>query len=270
MTECDFCGEEFDSEEELHIHWGEEHGDELNSHQEEKVKKAERKQEENKKKKMARRKKLGGQILAGTAALIVIGLLGTQYIQNSGGGTSEPTDISIENEPVIGDENASVTIVEFGDYQCPACNQFEQQIYPQIKEDYIETGKAKMVWKDYPLTAIHDWAQPAAETMQCVYQEGGNEAFWNVKETVFRKQGQLSLNNVREEIKSYAEEENVSDEALQSCQNPGAEVNRDKSQGRSSGVTGTPTVFVNGEKVQNSMNYGAIKAKIEQELQQDE
>lgn len=265
MTECSFCGEEFDNKTDLHIHWGEQHEDELNSHKEEKVKKAERKKEERKQKKNAERKRMAGMGLAGLGALIVIALLGSQLINTGSGSTA---DLSIEGEPVKGNPDANITVVEFGDFQCPYCGQFDQSVYPRLVDNYVETGQVKIVWKDYPLTEIgHDWAQPAAEAMECVYREGGNEAFWNVKTKVFDNQDQINLGNAQSKIKSYAAEENVSSEAVQSCldtQNPGEEVNRDKSQGKSAGVTGTPTVFVNGKEVE--ARYSSIKAAIEQQL----
>ena len=266
MVECNFCGDEFGDKIDLHIHWGEEHEDELNSHQEEKVKKAKREKEEQKEKKNAERKQMAGMALAGVGALVVVGLLATQLIGTNGSGAS--ADLSLEGEPIKGNPDANVTIVEFGDFQCPYCAQFSDQTYPRIVDNYIETGQAKIVWKDYPLTEIgHDWAQPASEALECVYREGGDEAFWNIKPKVFGNQDSLSAGNVQSEIKSYAEEENVSSEAVQACldtQNPGEEVSNDKAEGKSAGVTGTPTVFVNGEEVE--ARYSSIKAAIEQQL----
>jgi len=267
MVECNFCDKEFDNKTDLHVHWGEKHEDELNSHQKDKVKKAERKKSEQKEQKNAKRKKMAGMGLAGAGALVVIVLLGSQLV-NMNSGPSNSAEISIEDEPMIGNPDANITIVEFGDFQCPACNKFERQTYPQIVDNYIESGQVNMVWKDYPLTEIgHDWARPAAMTMECVYREGGDEAFWDVKEQVFANQGLLNTGNVQSEIISYAAEENVSEEAVQSCldnDNPGQEVDRDKSEGRSSGVSGTPTVFVNGQEI--NAEYSSIRAAIEQQL----
>lgn len=265
MTECSFCEEEFDNKIDLHIHWGEEHEDELNSHQKEKVKKAKRKKSEQKEKKNAERKKMAGMGLAGLGALALIAVLGLQVVNS---GPSNTAELSTEGEPMIGNPDANITVVEFGDFQCPYCGQFDQTTYPQLKNNYIDTGQVKMVWKDYPLTEIgHDWAQPAAEAMECVYREGGDEAFWDVKSTLFDNQDLIDSSNVQSEIKNYASEENVSTEAVQSCldnQNPGEEVNADKAGGESSGVSGTPTVFVNGEEVE--AQYSSISAAIEQQL----
>lgn len=267
MVECNFCDKEFDNKTDLHIHWGEEHEDELNSHQKDKVKKANRKKSEQKEQKNAKRKKMAGMGLAGIGALVVIALLGSQLINMSSGPTNS-AEVSIEGEPMIGNPDANITIVEFGDFQCPYCAQFSQQTYPQITDNYIESGQVNMVWKDYPLTEIgHDWARPAAMTAECVYREGGSESFFNVKEKIFANQNSLSGGNVESEIISYAEDENVSSDAIQSCLsngNPGQEVDGDKSEGRSSGVSGTPTIFVNGQEI--NAEYSSIRAAIEQQL----
>lgn len=267
MVECNFCDKEFENKTDLHVHWGEEHEEELNSHQKDKLKKAKRKKKEREEQKNAKRKKMAGMGLAGVGALVVIALLGSQLVDMSSG-PSNSAELSIEGEPMIGNPDANITIVEFGDFECPACNQFAQQTYPQIVNNYIESGQVNMVWKDYPLTEIgHDWARPAAMAAECVYREGGDEAFFNVKQQIFTNQGSLDGSNVQSEIISYAEEENVSGEAVQQCLdngNPGQEVDQDKSEGRSSGVSGTPTVFVDGQEI--NAEYSSIRAAIEQQL----
>ncbi len=272
MTECNFCDKEFDSKEDLHIHWGEEHEDELNSHQKEKVKKAERKQEEKKQKKMAKRKKLGGQLLAGTAALIVVGLLGFQFMQNSGG-TTNSGSFDLEGQPFVGDENASVTVVEFADYRCPYCKQFDEQIYPQLEDEYIESGDVKFYMMNYAF--LGPGSTQAAAAGECVYEQD-EEQFWDFHHAIYDNQGSESENWINQEFLMNLARDNTEGldyDELESCissQETLSEVQSDKRQGDQNGVGGTPTVFVNGEQIQNSMSYGSIKAAIEQELSSDE
>jgi len=67
--------------------------------------------------------------------------------------------INMESEPVLGDQNAPVTMVIYEDFQCPFCQRFEQNTMPQIKSNYVDTGKVKVVWKDMPIPQIgHEWA----------------------------------------------------------------------------------------------------------------
>lgn len=177
--------------------------------------------------------------------------------------------IELEGEPVQGQEDAPVTLVMYEDFECPFCQRFEQNAVPQIVSNYVESGDVKLVWKDYPLAQLHPWAEPAAAAMECVYREGGDEAFWAVKDRVFENQKSISTSNVETKIKQYASEEGVSKEAVQSCidnDNPMEEVNQDKQEGSSLGVSGTPTVFVGGQKIVGAQPYSKFETAIESAL----
>lgn len=263
MEECEFCDEEFEGKEDLHVHWMKEHEDELNSHQKDKAKKAKRDREEREKVKKEQRKKYLYQGV-GVAVFLVIAALVVPQLIPSGGSTG----INLEDEPVIGDENASVTIVEYGDFQCPACRSFKQSTYPQIKSEYIDTGQAKFYWKDYPLESIHPWARTASETAECTYRQN-ETAFWDVKDAIFANQPSITTDNAQEESISYAVDAGVNESELRSClqnDNPGSEVSEDIREGRANGVTGTPTIFVNGEKL-GSFDYATVSQAIEEELE---
>ncbi len=263
MTECEFCGKNFESETKLHAHWRE-HEEDLNSHQKDKAKKAERKLEEEKKKKKAERKRMLGYFTAGGAALALVIAVGLQLMSSPAG--KQANGLTLEGEPMMGSVDANVTVVEFGDFQCPACRSFEAQSFSRLKEEYIDTGKVKFYWKDYPLSQIHPWAKSGAEAMECVNRQN-ESAFWNVKETLFRNQGTLSQSNVQSKITDWAVNEGVNRSEMNACLQSGdalSEVNQDVSDGQSNSVTSTPTVFVNGKSVPN--RYSSLKAAIEQQL----
>ena len=265
MEECEFCGEEFESDEALKIHWMERHEDEISSHQKDEAKKAKRNQEEREKQLKERRKTYMYQGVGIGVVLLIGVLLGPQIIDAVA--PAQTQGVSISGEPVLGSENASVTVVEYGDFQCPACNSFEQETFSRLKTEYIDTGQANFVWKDYPLTQIHDWAEPSAAAMECVYRED-EEAFWNVKSTLFDQQRSMNLNNVENNIVNWAAQEGVNETEVRSCIEDGGtvqEVRNDLREGQANGVTGTPTVFVNGKQVDSS--YTAISNAIDQELE---
>jgi protein-disulfide isomerase len=267
MVECEFCDEEFDGEDELHVHWLEDHEDDLNSHQKDTAKKAKREKEEQQKQKKQKRKRYVYQGVAGAVGLFVLGVLGIQLLPMiTGGGGGSNANLTLEGEPMIGNPDANVTVVEFGDFQCPVCNQFEQGPFQQLKENYIENGQVKFYWKDFPLGG-HQWADTAANTMECVYRQN-QTAFWSVKSTLFDNQNSVSPDNAEDKIIGWASDEGVESESMRSCLssgNPKAEVSRDKSEGFSSGVQGTPTVYVNGQQL-GSFSYDAMKKAIEEEL----
>lgn len=90
--------------------------------------------------------------------------------------------------PVQGDPNAKVTIVEFSDYQCPFCGAFYTQTEGQIKKDYIDTGKVKFYYRDYPLTQIHPGAEKGAEAVRCAGDQG---KYWQMHDLVFSNQSNI-------------------------------------------------------------------------------
>src|SRR3989338_3040634 len=131
----------------------------------------------------------------------VTGNVIAENTQPSGGNTAPSTvSASADDDAVLGDKKAKVTIIEFSDYQCPFCGRFFSQTLPQIKSQYVDTGKVKIVFIDFPLTSIHPIAQPAAEATECVKKQGGDEAFWKMHDKIF--ENQASLNNAN--LKAWA------------------------------------------------------------------
>src|SRR3990167_5491591 len=108
-------------------------------------------------------------------------------------GTQEPTTAkaTVDDDAVLGNENAPVTIIEFSDYQCPFCRKFWTETLPSIQKEYIDTGKVKFVYRDLPLTSIHPSAQPAAEAANCVREKGGDEAYFKMHDKIFQEQNKI-------------------------------------------------------------------------------
>lgn len=269
MTECSFCGKEFDNKIDLHVHWGEKHEDELNSHQEEKVKKANRKKKERKEKKNAQRKKMAGMGLAGVGALVVIALLGSQVI----GTSSASQDIPLEGQPMIGDADANVTVVEFGDYRCPVCKQFHDQAWPQLKQNYVDTGKVKFYFINYAFLDQNFAGKSstrAAAAGECVLKQD-QEQFWNFHNALYNNQKSERQDWATQDfLMNLAREktEGLDYEQLQSCVSNRETINKvqqDRNIGKNAGVTGTPSIYVNGNYIQN-WKYTSLRAAIEQQL----
>ncbi|MFB6294962.1 MAG: DsbA family protein [Candidatus Nanohaloarchaea archaeon] len=188
--------------------------------------------------------------------------------ENQGADTVSMDQITIEGQPTMGSSDAPVTMVIYEDFQCPFCQRFEQNTMPKIVKNYVETGKVRVVWKDFPLPQLHPWATAAAETMECVYRQD-EDAFWAVKDKVFNNQNSLTTDNVQQRIKSWAAQEGVSESAVQSCLdsgNPSQAVQNDKSEASSIGVSGTPTAIVNGQKIVGAQPYSRFQSAIESAL----
>ncbi len=269
MVECDFCGEEFDTEMELHIHWSEEHGDELNSHQEDKVKKAERKKDEQKEKKLRKRKRMAGYGLGGGVAIVLFGFIGLQLVNSAGGssGTLDPSQL--DGQPFMGEEDAPVTVVEFGDYRCPFCRQFEMTVYPELKRNYIDSGEVKFYFINFAF--LGPGSTQAAVAGECVYDQD-KQAFWDFHHAVYENQGPESEQWVTTDLMVQIARDNTQGldyEQLRSCiqnQDTASEVRSDRNYGQRSEVSATPSVYVNGEKVDN-WRYGGLSSRIDKALQ---
>jgi protein-disulfide isomerase len=265
MTECDFCGEEFESERNLHIHWGEEHEEELNSHQQEQVKKAEREKNNEEQDKKRKRKKYITYSIVAVIGMIFVEGIANQVIQSS---SNEP-GFDLENQPMLGDSNASVSVVEFGDYQCHYCNQFEQNVLPELKENYIDTGKVKFYYMNYPF--LGEGSRKAAVASECIYQQNKTQ-FWDFHKSLFQIQDrEKSEALTTERIIGIAKDstQELDYDELRTCidnQQTNDDVTSDFRIGNERGVSGTPKVFVNGKKLQN-WRYQDIKTAIDNELQ---
>lgn len=268
MDKCKYCDDEFESEEEMYVHWGEKHEEELSSHDEEKVKNAEKMLQERKSEKMKRRKKLGGQALAVGGALVIVAVLGYQAMGSTNSGTAQSGEFDLKGEPFQGNADANVTVIEFGDYSCSHCRTFESGAHQQLEENYINTGDVKFFYINYAFLGSE--STDAAVASECVYDQTGNsEEFWDYHSQLFSYQQNSDWGSTDLLVQAAEETtETVDTDQLRSCisgQETIDEVQSDRSQGSSNGVTGTPSVFVNGDRVPNN-EYASIRAAIEQRL----
>ncbi len=169
--------------------------------------------------------------------------------------------ISAGNGHVLGGADAPVTIIEFSDFQCPFCARFVEQAMPQIKEDYIDTGKVKMVFRNFPLR-FHENAESAALAAECANEQG---RFWEYHDKIFQNQAYLGMDNYR----AWAVELGLNAGQFNSCLDSGKyaeNVQKDAEDGAKAGVTGTPTFFVNGQKIVGAQPYSAFKIAIDNAL----
>ncbi|MFB6116143.1 MAG: DsbA family protein [Candidatus Nanosalina sp.] len=267
MVECDFCGEEFEDEQELHAHWSE-HEDELNSHQKDQMKKAKRKKEEKNKQRKKKRKKQVIYGFAGVLALGVAAMIVPQLIPQGGSPAPNRYNLSIEGQPVLGNESASVTVIEFGDYRCPYCRQFEMTTFPKIKENYIETGKIKFSFIN--LALLGQGSQQAAIAAECVYRQNESQ-FWDYHKGIYENQGPESENWVTQDLLMQIARdttEGLDYNQLESCianKKTFKQVREERAIANKNGVSSTPTIFVNGQKIVGN-SYSRVKQAIESEL----
>lgn len=201
---------------------------------------------------------------AGTAA-------GTQGAPDTGSqgtqapGAQEVGTPDITNRPVLGEADAPITIVEYSDFECPFCQRFFLETYPQLKSEYIDTGIAKIVYKDFPLN-FHQMAKPSAIASKCVYTLSDSETFYEYHDVIFNNQNVLSDSNLR----SWALDVGISGEEYDSCiVDPEIEamVDADMAEGTRFGISGTPSFVINGNLLVGAQPFAAFEQVIEGELE---
>ena len=172
--------------------------------------------------------------------------------------TQQPTqrgeriyELSIDDDPVKGDPNAPLTIIEFSDFQCPFCSRFYSQTLPLLEENYIDTGKVKLVFKDLPLDNLHPNARTAHIAAECADEQG---KYWEYHDILFEKQSQwqsLSSSNLDTTLTNFAAGLGMQSTDFQVCmesQEIADEINDDTVEAASHSTTGTPTFFIGNEK----------------------
>jgi protein-disulfide isomerase len=149
------------------------------------------------------------------------------------------TKVSVGDSPSLGKSDAPVTVIEFSDYQCPFCQRFVRNTLPALKTDYIDTGKVRYVFRDFPL-AMHRQARKAAEAAHCAGEQG---KYWEMHDVIFNNQQALKV----EDLKEHASSLDLEPAAFNNCLEQGkyaAEIDKDFADGSTAGITGTPSFFI--------------------------
>lgn len=170
-------------------------------------------------------------------------------------------------EPRNGFISSPVTIEYFGDYQGPFDGRFWNQTYPLIKSEYIDTGKAKLIFRNFPLS-FHPHSHIAAEAGECVFEQGQRK-FWNFHNILFSRQSEWSGQEPEEVLNllaQYASEAGADLENYITCMNEQRyleEVDADFNEGVKRGVSGVPSFFINGNLLVGAQPFEVFQEVIE-------
>ena len=205
------------------------------------------------------------KILLGIIAVIVAGLIGV-FVMFNKQGSSTTTDASkLVRATSQKQGSGSVQLVEFGDYQCPACGAAYSNVQKIMKE---YDGKVTLIWRNYPLETIHKNALVSAQYAQASAQQN---KFWEMHDKLYETQKEWSeLADPTGKFAEYATALGMDAAKLKNAAKDGAVnaiIKQDKTDGDAVGVQGTPTFFVNGKQVA-SYDYASLKAAIDAALSQ--
>lgn len=181
--------------------------------------------------------------------------------------------IGVDDDPVLGDPTARVTIIEFGDYQCPVCRLFWKDTLPRLKKEYVDTGKVRLVFRDFPLP-VHPMGVPAAMATECAEDQG---RFWEYHDKVFREQdrrareGEVAEFRVND-LKRWATDIKLDAAVFNECLDSGKykqEVSADYATAMAVGLGGTPVFFINGRALFGTHPFATFQKIIEEELKKN-
>ena len=164
-----------------------------------------------------------------------------------------------DGAPSYGPADAPITLVEFSDFECPHC----RELYRAMKTIGPKYPMIRVVFKDFPISQIHPWAETAAIGAHCAFVQNP-DAFWAIHDSIFENQDVVSSENVWEKLQDFARHAGLDPDALRACLaslDARKAVQANLAEGQSLGVNSTPTVFVNGRPV-----YGGDKTQLEQHL----
>lgn len=211
-------------------------------------------------------------VILGVVLLAGIAVLATQLGGGGGTAATQPVEVTLTPEQLqrvpgisIGRPDAPITIFEFADFQCPHCGQWATFIEPLIKERLVDTGKARYVFYDYPIGGDafrHGFL--AARAGRCANEQG---KFWEMQKAMFARQQEWSYSdNPGERFAEYAGQAGLDVGAFEQClqsEKYAREVSESRRLGESLGVQGTPTVFVNGQRLPGvPETYSAFETQV--------
>lgn len=169
---------------------------------------------------------------------------------------------------ILGDQKAPVTLIEYGDYQCPFCGKMFTQVEPQLREEYIKTGKVKMVYRNFQFLGAE--STNAGASAECAKDQG---KFWVYHDELYKAEiadGKENSGNLNRALfVNLAEKAGLDANVFASCYDNNkyvAQIEKDKNDASAIGVNATPTNYINGQMVQGAQPYAAFKSVIDLEL----
>jgi len=175
---------------------------------------------------------------------------------------AQRVDIGVEQGATLGNPDAKVVVIEFSDFECPFCKRFWSETFPQLKKNYIDTGKIFFAYRHFPLD-IHPNAEVAARASICAQEQ---DKFWEYHDAIFENQASLSIAALKQWASGISGM-NVS--KFSSCVDSGKYadvVANDLSEALSAGVNGTPSFFINGQLLVGALPYSAFQTALDEAL----
>lgn len=177
--------------------------------------------------------------------------------------------VSADDDAVLGNKDAKVTIVEFSDYECPFCKRHQTSVWPKIKEKYVDTGKVKYVFRDFPLAFHEPIATQEALAAECAGEEGDDKYYEYHDELFATTKSNKDLSMDKSKLYELAAKIGLDAAKFKECLDTEKlkdEVEKDMADGAKYGVQGTPGFFINGWFIKGAYPFSEFEKFIDQEL----
>jgi protein-disulfide isomerase len=169
-------------------------------------------------------------------------------------------------QPSFGPASAPVAMVVFSDFQCPVCKEEAQVLRQNVAKTFPD--KVRVYFKDFPLDSIHNWARPAAIAGRCVFKQSPAK-FWDYFDWTYENQQTIGADNFSSKLQAFATEKGLDGMQLGRCLDnkaTDAEVTREADEGHALQISATPTVFLNGRKLEGGLPWPTIEQLVNLEI----
>ncbi len=179
---------------------------------------------------------------------------------------ADQAKLKTEFQPSLGTPGAKVVLVLFSDFQCTYCREQSRILRENLLKTYPQD--VRLYFKDFPLDQIHPWARAGAIAARCVFRQNAT-GFWDFHDYLFDKQADFTPANVKEKSLAWLTAKGLNTAQFATCFDTKAtekEVDRNVADGKAVGVSSTPTLFVNGRRLNGTLEWASLKSLIDLEL----
>lgn len=160
---------------------------------------------------------------------------------------NDPVKVSTDDDPILGDKKAPVTIIEFSDYECPFCKRHFDETLPQLVKEYINTGKIKLVFRDLPLSFHDPMATTEAIAANCARAQGDDNTYYKFHDEIFKRTKSNGNGLTKDNLYKISDDLKLNTAKLKTCMDDPKqkeEVQKDLTDASSVGANGTPAFFI--------------------------
>jgi protein-disulfide isomerase len=175
--------------------------------------------------------------------------------------------IKLDSQPSYGKAGAPVTIVVYGDFQCPVCKVEAEVMRKNLVQSFPD--KVQVYFKDFPLESIHPWARAASNAGRCIYKQDP-QAFWKFHDWIYENQDGVTPETLNAKVMTWAGTSGVDAIQLGRCVDgkvTDKEVAQNMAEGRSLGLDATPTLYINGRKFVGALEWPILQQLITLEIE---